>query len=431
MPCNPGLRLFCHQLRITHYELRLFRKVLQMKRLLSFAIVALFVFVILLASRATLFAQNQQIYLPIVLNNHTQVAWPAVALEEVATGFDLPVHVTHAGDGTGRLFVVEQRGSIRLIVDGERLATPFLDIRDRVTFGGERGLLSVAFPPGFEELGHFYVNYTATVDNQLMTRISRFQVGSSPNQADPESEQIVLTIDQFAGNHNGGQIAFGPDGYLFIGMGDGGGSGDPQNHGQRPETLLGAMLRIDVESGSPLTYTIPVDNPFMADSVAAAEVWSYGLRNPWRFSFDRQTGDLYIADVGQGAWEEINVQSASSQGGENYGWNIMEGTHCYNAATCDQTGLTLPVWEYGRSEGQSITGGFVYRGSAQPSLQGIYFYGDYLSGRLWGLQQVHGAWQNQLFLETNKNISSFGEDETGELYLVDYSGAIYRLDAEQ
>jgi glucose/arabinose dehydrogenase len=426
MPCNPGLRLFYHQLRITHYELRLFRKVLQMKRLLSFAIVALFVFVILLASRAILFAQNQQIYLPLVLNNHSQVAWPAVALEEVASGFDLPVHVTHAGDGTGRLFVVEQRGTIRLIVDGERLGTPFLDIRDRVTFGGERGLLSVAFPPGFKDVGHFYVNYTATVDSQLMTRISRFQVGSSPNQADPESEQIVLTVDQFAGNHNGGQIAFGPDGYLYIGMGDGGGSGDPQNHGQRPETLLGAMLRIDVESDSPLTYTIPVDNPFMADP-AAAEVWSYGLRNPWRFSFDRQTGDLYIADVGQGAWEEINYQPASSQGGDNYGWNIMEGNHCYNAATCDQTELTLPIWVYGRSEGQSVTGGFVYRGSAQPSLQGIYLYGDYLSGRLWGLQQVRSEWQNQLLLETNKTISSFGEDESGELYLVDYSGAIYKV----
>jgi glucose/arabinose dehydrogenase len=386
--------------------------------------------VVLVAFHARAFAQEQRIYLPIVLSNHTFVAWPAVALEEVAGGFDLPVHLAHAGDGTGRLFVVEQRGTIRLIENGERLATPFLDIRDRVTFGGERGLLSIAFPPGFDGSGHFYVNYTATVDNQLMTRISRFQVGSSPNQADPESEQIVLAIDQFANNHNGGQIAFGADNYLYIGMGDGGGSGDPQNHGQRPETLLGAMLRIEVESGSPITYTIPMDNPFVADPVAAGEVWAYGLRNPWRFSFDRQSGDLYIADVGQGAWEEINVQPASSQGGENYGWNMMEGKHCYNAATCDRTGLTLPIWEYGRSEGQSVTGGFVYRGSAQPALQGIYLYGDYLSGRLWGLQQVHGEWQNQLFLETNKNISSFGEDESRELYLVDYSGAIYRIAAE-
>src|SRR4030095_15339060 len=260
--------------------------------------------------------------------------------------------------------VVEQEGRIRIVKSQTLLSTPFLDISARVSCCGERGLLSVAFPPNYANKGHFYVNYT---NNDGNTVIARYRVTSDPDVANLNSEEILLTIEQPFANHNGGQIAFGPDGYLYIGMGDGGSAGDPQGNGQRPETLLGKLLRIDVESGM-TPYAVPSNNPFVQSRFYHGEIWALGLRNPWRFSFDRQTGDLYLGDVGQGSYEEINFQSRASFGGENYGWNIMEGKHCFNSDSCNQTGLVLPIVEYSHSEGCSVTGGVVYRGQQYPRL---------------------------------------------------------------
>jgi glucose/arabinose dehydrogenase len=324
--------------------------------------------------------------------------------------------------------VVEREGTIQILQNSQKLAAPFLDITDRVECcTSELGLFSMAFSPDFTDDGEFYVSYTARVDGQVESRISRFHTTEDANIADPDSEQIVVAYDQFAENHNGGQIAFGPDDYLYIATGDGGGSGDPQENGQKLSTLLGKILRIDVTTGSPVTYTIPVDNPFVGSAGTRGEIWDYGLRNPWRFSFDRQTADLYIGDVGQGKWEEVDFEPAGSSGGINYGWNIMEGPDCYNTASCDQSGLALPVAYYGRSLGQSITGGFVYRGSGFPALQGIYFYSDYITGRIWGLRRVGTVWHTHEFVNTPYNVSSFGEDESGELYVVDLGGAIYQI----
>jgi glucose/arabinose dehydrogenase len=380
------------------------------------------------------------VFLPIVLLNGTSPPpeptptpdpeprpWPAIALGTPISGFDQPVHITHASDGSGRLFVVERAGRIRIVEDGTAQSSAFLDIRDRVASAeNEQGLFSVAFPPGYASKGYFYVNYTARSSGGG-TVIARYQLTADPDVADKNSEQIVLEIDQPFSNHNGGQAAFGPDGHLYIGMGDGGSSGDPQNNGQRPETLLGKLLRIDVETGNPVTYTIPATNPFTQTSTYRPEIWATGLRNPWRFSFDRQTGDLYIGDVGQNKYEEISFQPASSSGGENYGWRIMEGMHCYNAETCDMSGLVMPVAEYGHDPGCSVTGGIVYRGQQYVKLQGIYFYGDFCSGQVWGLYYDGAAWQNQFLADINLRISSFGEDEAGEIYVADYNGAIYPL----
>lgn len=364
-------------------------------------------------------------------------AWPQISLTPVVSGLDLPVHVTHAGDGSGRLFVVEQRGRIRIVENGILLDTPFLDIQARVRCCGERGLLSIVFPPDFDGSGHFYVDYTLADESGALdgaTRVSRFQVSADPNRADADSEQIVLQVPQPYTNHNGGQLAFGPDGYLYVGMGDGGNGSsgpDPQNNGQRPDTLLGKLLRIDVESGAPLTYTIPADNPFIADDAYRDEIWALGLRNPWRFSFDRQSGDLYVGDVGQNRWEEVDVQSADSMGGENYGWRIMEGSHCFAAESCDTRGLVLPVWTYSHDNSdRSITGGFVYRGPDYPRMQGIYFYADFISGRIWGLRRNGDVWENRLLLGEgwNYSFSSFGEDEAGALYAAHRgNGTIYRV----
>ncbi len=369
---------------------------------------------------------------PFMLSAQQPVPWPDITLTTLAESFERPVHITHAGDGSERLFVVEQRGRILLLADGKLLPEPFLDIRSRVNCCGERGLLSVAFPPDFAQQGLFYVNYTRAPDNA--TQVSRFAVSADPNRADPGSEQVLLTIAQPFTNHNGGQLAFGPDGYLYIGMGDGGSGGDPDNRAQNPQDLLGKLLRIDVNHTGDAPYAIPEDNPFYTNPDYRDEIWALGLRNPWRFSFDRATGDLYIADVGQNAYEEINWQPASSPGGENYGWNIMEASHCYPPGTiCDPNGLTLPVFEYNHTDGdRSITGGFVYRGQRYPALQGIYFYADYVSGRIWGLRRIDDGWHNQLLYDAPFQISTFGEDESGELYLADYSnGRIYQLrDAE-
>jgi glucose/arabinose dehydrogenase len=300
-----------------------------------------------------------------------------------------------------------------------------LDIHDRVSSEGlEQGLLGLAFHPNYPANGRFFVYYTGL---RGQTVLSRFQVTDDPNVADAVSEMVLLTVDQPARNHNGGMIAFGPDGFLYVGLGDGGAANDQFGNGQNLGSLLGALLRLEVDAGEP--YGVPGDNPFLSVPNARPELWAYGLRNPWRFAFDRATGDLYIADVGQNQYEEVHVQPAGSPGGENYGWPIMEGRHCFQRDTCSTTGLQLPVTEYNHSQGCSITGGYVYRGGAFPSLNGLYFYGDYCSGRIWALSRdADGHWLSHQVLETSLNISSFGEDEAGEMYVLDLNGgAVYRL----
>ncbi|MFN8597657.1 MAG: PQQ-dependent sugar dehydrogenase [Anaerolineae bacterium] len=349
-----------------------------------------------------------------------------LALQPIASGLTRPDYLTHAGDA--RLFVIEQPGRIRIIENGQLLDRPFIDLTDRVlSAGNEQGLLSVAFQPDYASNGQFFVNYTRKPDGA--TVVSRFTVAANdPDRVDAASEQIILMISQPEPNHNGGLIKFGPDGYLYIGMGDGGGAGDQHGaigNGQDPKALLGKLLRIDVTNQA--TYAIPSSNPF------GNEIWALGLRNPWRFSFDRATGDLYIADVGQNTYEEVNFQPASSAGGENYGWRIMEGLHCFNPREgCDQTGLVLPVAEYSHAVGGcSITGGYVYRGAQYPALQGQYFFGDYCSGTIWSLQRDDaGQWQMQVALNADVRISSFGEDVNGELYVIDHSGAVYQIGAK-
>jgi glucose/arabinose dehydrogenase len=346
---------------------------------------------------------------------------PSLLLASPITGLTQPVSITHAGDGSGRIFVAEQAGQIRLIRNGILSSTPFLNISTRISSGGERGLLGLAFPPGFATKQYFYVNYTNPAGNIVIARY-RVSLGN-PDIADFDSEQVVLLINHSTfSNHNGGQLAFNPsDGFLYIGTGDGGGGGDPDNRAQNRNDLLGKILRIDVETGSPVTYTVPAGNPFVGTGFRP-EIWAWGLRNPWRFSFDRLTNDLFVADVGQGNFEEVNFQPAASSGGQNYGWRIMEGLHCFNpSSNCDPTALTLPVTEYDHGFGCSITGGYVYRGSTYPRMQGVYFYGDFCSGRIWGLRQVAGAWQATELLDTNLGISTFGEDEQGNLYVANYN----------
>jgi uncharacterized protein (TIGR03437 family) len=343
-------------------------------------------------------------------------------LNSVVRGLDLPTYLTHAGDGTDILYIVEQRGRIRVLRNGVLETTPILDIVARVGCCGERGLLSIAFPPGYASKRYFYVNYT---NRQGHTVVSRFRTNADGLTADPASEQILLTITQPFANHNGGQLKFGPDGFLYIGMGDGGSGGDPQNNGQNRQALLGKMLRIDVESNLE-RYTVPTSNPFVNDSAYRPEIWALGLRNPWRFSFDRSTGDMFIADVGQNALEEISFQPASSRGGENYGWRLMEGSTCFQPQNCSQQGLTLPIFDYGRSQGDcSVTGGYVYRGSRFPAAQGTYLFGDYCTGRLWGIRPSgsNARWAVQGVQVTGMNISSFGEDQSGEIYLMHHEGS--------
>lgn len=351
-------------------------------------------------------------------------------LVPVAGGFTKPTFVTHAGDGSGRLFVTEQVGRIWMIDNGEVTPEPFLDIVELVgSEASEQGLLSVVFHPDYANNGFFYVDYT---DKQGSTVIARYTVSAgSPNAADPASGQVLLTFDQPYSNHNGGQLAFGPDGYLYIGTGDGGSGGDPQNNGQSLNTLLGKILRIDVDNADP--YGIPADNPFVDVPETSAEIWSYGWRNPWRFSFDRQTGDMYIADVGQNQYEEVHVEPAGSPGGLNYGWNLMEGNHCFRSPDCDPVAqnLVLPVTEYDHSQGCSITGGYVYRGESFPDLNGVYLYGDFCSGLIWGLRrEADGGWSQAQLLTSGYRISSFGQDEAGEIYLVDHGGEILRVVVE-
>lgn len=353
-----------------------------------------------------------------------------LALAPVVRGLSSPLHITNAADGSGRLFVVEKAGRIRIISRGNLLAQPFLDISPLVlSRGSEQGLFAVAFHPNYRTNGIFFVHYS---NQNGDTVIARYRVSSDPDRADPASGTKILGVDQPASNHNGGQIAFGPDGYLYIGLGDGGGVGDPQGNGQNRSSLLGKILRLDVDRGEP--YAIPADNPFRTLEGVRPEIWALGLRNPWRFSFDRATGDLFIADVGQGVVEEVDFQPAASKGGENFGWNAMEGSRCYKPATgCNRNGLVLPVAEYGHDLGCSITGGFRYRGAAVPSFGSTYFFGDYCTGRLWGLAPATGGtWKLAELLDSNLSVSSFGEDEQGELYVTDLSGGgIYRLAAQQ
>jgi glucose/arabinose dehydrogenase len=345
---------------------------------------------------------------------------------------------------------VEQRGRIRIIENGLVNPVPFLDIQERVNCCREEGLIGLAFPPEYGEKGYFYVYYTRLDGNN---QVSRFHIGADKNIADPGSEEEILFLHHPTySNHNGGQLAFGPDGYLYIGTGDGGGSGDPDDNAQNLESLLGKILRIDVEStgstpvngdfsyyfpllivGNDLpgrAYTIPPDNPFLNDARAQPEIWALGLRNPWRFSFDSLTGDLYIADVGQNSREEVNFQPASSTGGENYGWDILEGTLCFSPSTgcVPPPNYSAPVAEYGHNLGCSVTGGGVYRGNEYPTLQGLYLYGDFCSGRIWGLVNEGSGWQSQELLDSTLQISTFGSDEDGNLYVADLNaGQIYRI----
>lgn len=355
---------------------------------------------------------------------------PVIALERVADGLGGVVDVRHAGDGSGRLFTVERRGVVRILEDGEVSEEPFLDLSATVeATGGEQGLLGIAFPPDYPERRHFYVVYTIPGNDVVLVRYELLPDSDIP---DPDSAVTILTATkaQAFRNHNGGRAEFGPDGMLYLSLGDGGGQDDPLSQGQDPGTLFGTILRIDVEGAQDGTYAIPQDNPFVGDADARGEVWVYGLRNPWRFSFDRATGDLYIADVGERDREEINVQEASSQGGENYGWSVMEGSLCFMPSDCDPDGLVLPVTEYDHSDGDcSVTGGFVYRGEAYPDLQGVYLYGDFCSGRIRGLRRVGDEWEAQVLLESDlQMITTFAEDEDGNLYVSDFAtGTLYRI----
>ena len=332
-------------------------------------------------------------------------------------------------DGTSDLiFVTEQRGVIYAFsASSPQQADIFLDITDRVNReGNEEGLLGVAFGPDYQENGYFYVYYSAA--NPRRSVLSRFNLDQEDTDvADPESEVIIMEVAQPYSNHNGGQLAFGPDGYLHIGLGDGGSAGDPEGNGQNLGTLLGSILRIDVsELSGPGDYEIPADNPFVDTTGARAEIWAFGLRNPWRFSFDSETGLLWAGDVGQGSWEEIDIIAK----GANYGWNIMEGSHCFSPSTdCDQSGLTLPIAEYDHSQGRcSVTGGYVYRGDQIPSLQGYYIYGDYCSGDIWALAyDGNVVTENMLLVDSGLSITSFGEDLAGSLYILDRAGGIYTL----
>jgi glucose/arabinose dehydrogenase len=347
--------------------------------------------------------------------------------------FKRPVDLQHAGDNSGRIFVVEQQGVISTFKNEAKTAekTEFLDIRNQVNdSGNEQGLLGLAFHPDYESNGYFYVNYTA--DNPNRTVISRFSVSSVDlNKADAASEVILLEFDQPFGNHNGGQLSFGPDGYLYIAVGDGGNGGDPKGNGQNRSTLLGSILRIDVnQKGDSKNYAIPKDNPFIDNSEGfRQEIYAYGLRNPWRFSFDSANGNLWVGDVGQNKYEEIDIIKK----GGNYGWNTMEGLHCYKSTRCEMEGLELPIWQYDRSQGDvSITGGFVYRGSSITELKGVYLYADFVSGRIWSLDISDPKKPiNKELLKAGFPISSFGIDQNQEIYICGFDDKIYKFGYEK
>lgn len=368
------------------------------------------------------------VYTTFILLFTVSAAWGHVDLHTVTTGLDDPVSVTGAGDGSGRLFIVGQDGEI-VIWDGDQiLAAPFLDIKSRVSCCSERGLLGLAFHPDYTSNGLFFVNYT---DNSGNTVIARFEVTANPDVADPSSEIKILTIDQPFTNHNGGDLAFGADGFLYIGTGDGGSGGDPGNRAQSLGELLGKMLRIDIDGELP--YGIPDDNPFIDDPTARDEIWAYGLRNPWRFGFDRVTGDLLVGDVGQNDIEEIDFQLASSGGGENYGWRLMEGSECFDPPNnCNDGTLVLPILEYlhfdGGFQGCAVIGGYRHRGTDFPTLDGLYFYSDNCTGKLWAGVESGGDWASSELLDTSWNITSFGEDDDGNVFAVGSSRLLRLVD---
>ncbi len=351
-----------------------------------------------------------------------------ITAEKLADGLARPVSIVNAGDGSGRLFIVLQGGEVVVHDGAQILPEPFLDVSSLVFCCGERGLLDIAFHPNYADNGLIFINYTETSGDSV---VARYEVSADPDLADPDSAAVFLTVAQPFANHNGGQIQFGLDGFLYIALGDGGSGGDPDNRAQNSGDLLGKILRIDIDQGA--AYAVPPDNPFVGVTDAREEVWALGLRNPWRFSFDRLTGDLFIADVGQGSREEVDFQVNSSSGGENYGWRLMEGSSCFEPQVgCNDDTLVLPILEYDHSDGNcSITGGYRYRGVTTPLSDGFYFYADYCSGRIWAaVEEENGIWIETEVLDTVHNISSFGEDETGELYFAHHAasdGNIYRM----
>jgi glucose/arabinose dehydrogenase len=352
----------------------------------------------------------------------------SISMQVVVSGLNAPLDLEQPSDGSGRLFVVEQGGTIRIIQNGSLLPQAFLNITSKVMVQDEMGLLGLAFHPDFQTNRKFYVNYVRNAGGQFQSVIAEYLASvANPNQSDASSERILLTVNQVSNftNHKAGQLAFGPDGFLYFGLGDGGSGGDPFGHGQNTQTLLGKMLRIDVDAVSPgLQYRIPPDNPFVAGG-GLPEIWAYGFRNPWRFSFDRSTNRVFVADVGQDNFEEIDLL----QKGGNYGWNTMEGQHCFNPpAGCNMAGLILPIAEYSHQEGNAVIGGFVYRGANIPALRGAYIFGDLGTGKIWELQETSpNNWARTLLLQSGVMITSFGQDATGELYVVDLSGNVSKL----
>ncbi len=373
---------------------------------------------------------------------------------QIANGFTKPVYVCQPPGENDRLFVLEQKGIIKIIKNGKTVRKPYADLRNRIhnpiTPGDERGLLGLAFHANYQNNGFVYINYSDKNDHTI---VSRFRIANDPDRLDTKSEKVLIKLKQPFSNHNGGHMEFGPDGYLYISVGDGGKWGDPYNNAQNLENLFGKILRIDVDTGDP--YAIPDDNPFINNEDVKGEIWLYGLRNVWRFSFDRETGDMYLGDVGQDLWEEIDFVVADKAGGQNFGWRVMEGNHCYNPPEdCEPTGV-LPIFEYPNDanymkiltgmdepnvDGCSVTGGYVYRGSAIPGFQGTYIFADYCSGNIWTFKEKNGIateFQNrteEINLgggEFTNYISSFGEDNNGELYIVDYNGIIFKLTASE
>lgn len=347
-----------------------------------------------------------------------------ITTEQVASGFTQPTSIV-AAPGDDRLYIMEQTGTIKRVTPGQTDTQLFMDISNKVTVEGEMGLLGLAFHPDYAQNGYIFVNY---VDKNQNTVIARYH--TDQNMVDVASEKVILQVEQPYTNHNGGDLTFGSDGFLYIALGDGGQAGDPHDNGQNLNSLLGKVLRIDINTEE--AYGVPSDNPFAGQAGKRPEIWAYGLRNPWRMSFDSKTNDLYIADVGQGELEEINFQLASSKGGENYGWRCFEGTNEYNLEGCEGVNDAIaPIIEYNHEEGRcAVTGGYVYRGSMYPSLEGKYFYGDFCGSQLYYAEQTNGSWHQTLALQTDFAISAFGEANDGELYLADYdSGGIHKIKA--
>ena len=348
----------------------------------------------------------------------------SVALQQVVAGLSHPLALESPKDGTGRLFIVEQGGKIRIVKAGKLLSTPFLNVSSLVSSGGEMGLLGLAFHPNYKTNGRFFIDYTRIKSGQVQVVVAEYHRSSTNADVASTTAKVLLVINTPFENHNGGQLAFGSDGFLYIGVGDGGGEGDPNGNGQKLSTLLGKILRININSGT--LYSVPSTNPFVGRTGVKPEIWAYGFRNPWRFGFDTSTGRLFIGDVGQDSYEEINI----GKSGGNFGWSVMEGAHCFPiGSSCSKTGKILPISEVAHPSAEAIIGGFVYRGSAISGLAGTYVFGDFVTGVIWGLKQTStGAWQRSTLLSSGRAISAFGRDNNGNLYVVDYgNGSIYKI----